>query len=132
MGEAADDGVIRGREIELVDTKGRVRILLAVVNDEPFLDFLDPNGFPRISVRLYGDSPSIAFMSQEGHPWFSISENKDRDSFSMVFFNRKNAPAFWAEMPSDSPAMLVLYDTEGKEIWRAPAEQVEPPSRTTP
>jgi hypothetical protein len=52
MDEPAHDGVIRGREIELVDATGRVRILMAVINDEPFIDFLDPNGCPRISIRL--------------------------------------------------------------------------------
>jgi hypothetical protein len=61
-------------------------------------------------------------MSQDGHPWFSIGENKERDSFSMVFFNRKNVPAFWAEMPANAPALMVLYDAVGKEIWRAPTE----------
>src|ERR1700736_4253991 len=115
-GKSPDDGVIRAREIELTDSSGRVRILLAVVNDEPFLDFLDPDGYPRISIRLQGSSPSIAFMSKEGHPWFSIGENKDRDSFAMVFFNRKNAPALWAEMPANSPASLVLFNENGKEL----------------
>lgn len=38
----------------------------------------------------------------------------------MVFFNQRNAPALWAEMPANSHALLVLYDSEGKEMWRAP------------
>jgi len=122
MDESAKDGIVRARQIELTDGKGRLRILLSVINDDPYLDFMDRDGLPRISIRLHGDSPSIAFMSREGHPWFSVGENKDRDSFSMVFFNRKNAPAFWAEMPADSPTLLVLYDAEGKETWRAPTE----------
>jgi len=115
-----DDGIIRGRGIELTDSNGRLRISLAVHNDEPSIEVIDPDGFPRISIRLYGDSPSIAFMSSEGHPWFSIQENKDRDSFNMVFFNRRNAPALWAEMPAKSPALLVMFDENGNELWRAP------------
>ena len=133
---AADDGVLRGRTLQLTDDQGRVRIL-ATVNGG--LSFLDAAGRPRAvlgndaqgdpGLVLNGDASRAAFGVNRDGPALTLMAERGSLRAVLALLHGQPGLVFYdaAERERLSLGVLagagrgVLRDAEGAVGWSVPA-----------
>lgn len=102
--------VIRAQRFELVDGEGRVRGALEVglPDDSPGLILLDDKGELRAGLGLLPD----------GGPRLELSDEKSQTRAAVGVTDLEATATGEARRTAESS--VVLFDREGKVIWRAP------------
>jgi hypothetical protein len=135
---AADDGVLSGRTLKLLDEQGRVRVLLTTRTG---LSLLDETGRPRASLGLEtdgapalllngdasrvilgvnGDGPALALTGARGvlRAVFALV----RDQPGLVFFDAQERERARIAVEADS-GRGVLRAAGGEATWQVPSHQ---------
>ncbi|NLZ51753.1 MAG: hypothetical protein GX892_01155 [Thermoanaerobacteraceae bacterium] len=81
--------------LAIVDKEGSPRLILGVLEDEPYLNMLDEEGEPYLTLGLFWSKPFLGMYDEEGRPRLALGVVEDRTVFHM-------------------------YDKEGNIIFSAP------------
>ncbi len=126
-GSGAKDLVVGS--LTLVDQAGRTRGELAMVKDMPMLRLFDQAGKSRALLYADKDGTALGLFDQAGKLRASLSVFKDGPALEL--FDQKGADRVaigntGLETPktdateNTGPSSVVLFDTKGKVLWRAP------------
>ena len=114
MSEHGEPRVVLGNhknapEVLLIDKSNKVRVKLEIEGDgEPRLALYDGARQPRVAVGTQSDGgPGVVLLDENGRP---------RAALGSRWLEQRNTGAV-EERPDSS---LVLFDKDGKIIWRAP------------
>lgn len=104
---ASDDGVLRGRSVQLRDEQGRVRVLLTAATG---LSVLDARGAPRVVLGLDGDGPGLVLSSAGSRAILSLN----RDGPALTFTGARGQLQAILAAVRGEPG-LVFFDAEQRE-----------------
>jgi len=104
---AADDGILRGRSLQLRDDQGRVRVLLAAATG---LSILDTGGAPRAVLGLDGEGPGLVLYGDASRAILNVN----RDGPALAFTGaRGKLHAIFATVRGEPG--LVFFDAQERE-----------------
>lgn len=88
-------GTVKTDTLAIVDKEGSPRLILGVLEDEPYLNMLDEEGEPYLTLGLFWSKPFLGMYDEEGKPRLALGVVEDKTVFHM-------------------------YDKEGNIIFSAP------------
>jgi hypothetical protein len=104
---AADDGVLRGRGLQLKDDQDRVRVMLSA---QTGLSLLGPDGAPRAVLGLDGSGPGLVLYGTDSRAILNINQDGPALAFTAA---RGSLRAVFASVRGEPG--LVFYDAEERE-----------------
>lgn len=102
--------VLRGRALEIVDARGRVRATISVLPGDP--NFKMPDG----SVR-YAETTLLRLIDQHGRPNVTLSASEDGAGLGL---GGRDAPTYVQLMAQGDSTTLNLTNSQGKKQVVAP------------
>jgi hypothetical protein len=120
---ASQSDVLRARRIEVVDSTGRPRIVLALSPQDgsPGLVLLNEAGRIRVSLALLpGGASGLVLSDGAGRERISLSVLPSGASGLALLDAAGGTRAMFTLLPSDGSPGLVLFDAAGRVLFRAP------------
>jgi hypothetical protein len=133
---AADDGVLRGRGLQLKDEKDRVRVMLSA---QTGLSLLGPDGAPRAVLSLDGSGPGLVLYGTDSRAILNVNQDGPALAFTgprgslrailasvrgepgLVFFNAEERERLHFAV-RDGGAHAELRTDDGGAVWRMPPD----------
>jgi len=114
---AVGERTVRANEFILEDERGRVRGVLAVDKDGPWLTLRDAAGQDRARLGVMADEPGLVLADENGKFCALLRVSKDGPALGLA--DENGNPRVVLRVSKDGP-VLDLADKKGKVIWSAP------------
>jgi len=109
----------RGKEIAILDQRGKVRVSLDIRSDSPGLALFDQKGGIRLSASVGPDgTPGIWLYDEDGQGRAAFE--MFGDSSHLHFNTRRGKELVSLGLNHDETTYLHLFSQERKEYWKAP------------